>query len=94
MTATLRPATTDDIPAIEALAVAAGMFSADEAPFLGAQFRAAGHDTADITAMGICIIRCCRVLLRPNGSLAHPAINWMDERLDHPHADEEQYGER
>ena len=58
-----------------------------------ADFRAAGHDTADIAAMGICIIRCCRALLRPDGSLAHPVINWMDERLDHPHAHEEQYGE-
>ena len=57
------------------------------------QFTAAGHDTADIEAMGICIIRCCRVLLRPDGSLAHPVINWMDERLDHPHAHEEQYGD-
>lgn len=58
-----------------------------------AQFTAAGHDPADIAAMGICIIRCCRVLLRPDGTLAHPAINWMDERLDHPHVHEEQYGE-
>lgn len=57
------------------------------------RFTAAGHDTADIAAIGICIIRCCRVLLRADGSLAHPAINWMDERLDHPHAHEEQYGE-
>ncbi|MEO0493875.1 MAG: FGGY-family carbohydrate kinase [Actinomycetota bacterium] len=56
-------------------------------------FTAAGHDTADIAAMGICIIRCCRVLLRPDGSLAHPAINWMDERLDHPYEHEAQYGE-
>lgn len=56
-------------------------------------FTAAGHDTADIVAMGICIIRCCRVLLRSDGSLAHPAINWMDERLDHPHAHEDQYGD-
>ncbi len=56
-------------------------------------FTAAGHDVAAIEAMGICIIRCCRALLRPNGSLAHPLISWMDERLDHPHAHEEQYGE-
>ncbi len=56
-------------------------------------FHAADHDVADIEAMGICVIRCCRALLRPDGSLAHPVINWMDERLDHPHAHEEQYGE-
>ena len=48
-------------------------------------FVRAGYDTADIEAIGICIIRCCRVLLRADGSLAHPVINWMDERLDHPH---------
>ncbi|MEM9466454.1 MAG: FGGY-family carbohydrate kinase [Actinomycetota bacterium] len=58
-----------------------------------AAFTAAGHDTADIAAMGICIIRCCRVLLRPDGTLAHPVINWMDERLDHPHVHEDHYGE-
>ena len=58
-----------------------------------AAFTAAGHDTADIAAMGICIIRCCRVLLRADGSLAHSVINWMDERLDHPHEHEAQYGE-
>ena len=55
-------------------------------------FRAAGHDVADIEAIGICVIRCCRVLLGPDGSLAHPVINWMDERLDHPHSHEPQYG--
>ena len=58
-----------------------------------AQFTSAGHDTADIAAIGICIIRCCRALLRADGSLAHPVINWMDERLDHPHTHEGQYGE-
>ncbi|MEM7341586.1 MAG: FGGY-family carbohydrate kinase [Actinomycetota bacterium] len=56
-------------------------------------FRAGGHDVADIAAMGICIIRCCRALLRPDGSLAHPVISWMDERLDHPHTHEAQYGD-
>ncbi|MEM9653149.1 MAG: FGGY-family carbohydrate kinase [Actinomycetota bacterium] len=55
-------------------------------------FTAAGRDIADIEAMGICIIRCCRAILRPDGSLAHPVISWMDERLDHPHTHEEQYG--
>lgn len=58
-----------------------------------AAFTAAGHDTAAIAAMAICVIRCCRVLLRADGSLAHPVINWMDERLDHPHAHESEYGE-
>ena len=58
-----------------------------------ARFVAAGHNVADIEAMGICVIRCCRALLRADGTLAHPVINWMDERLDHPHAHEAQYGE-
>ncbi|MEM7285842.1 MAG: FGGY-family carbohydrate kinase [Actinomycetota bacterium] len=57
------------------------------------QFSRAGRDVAAIDAMGICIIRCCRALLRPDGSLAHPVISWMDERLDHPHAHEDQYGD-
>ena len=58
-----------------------------------ASFVVAGHEVASIEAMGICIIRCCRALLRADGTLAHPVINWMDERLDHPHAHEDQYGE-
>ena len=52
-------------------------------------FAAAGHDPNDIAAMGICIIRCCRVLLRSDGRLAHPVINWMDERLNRPHRHDE-----
>ena len=58
-----------------------------------AGFVASGRDVASIEAMGICIIRCCRALLRADVTLAHPVINWMDERLDHPHAHEDQYGE-
>ncbi|MEM1335533.1 MAG: FGGY-family carbohydrate kinase [Actinomycetota bacterium] len=56
-------------------------------------FVAAGHDPAAIEAMGICVIRCCRVLLDAEGSLAHPVINWMDERLDHPYDHEDEYGD-
>ena len=56
-------------------------------------FAEAGHDTADIAAMGICVIRCCRVVLRSDGSLAHPVISWMDERLDHPYEHAASYGE-
>ena len=37
-------------------------------------FVAVGHDVASIEAMGICIIRCCRALLRPDGTLAHPVV--------------------
>ena len=65
------------------------------AAFAGAmtEFRAEGHDPARIEAMAICIIRCCRVMLRADGSLAHPVINWMDERLDQPHTHDEEYGD-
>lgn len=42
-------------------------------------------DVTDILAMGICIIRCCRVLLKPDGTLACPVINWMDKRLNDPY---------
>ena len=56
-------------------------------------FAGAGHDTADIEAIGICVIRCCRVLQRADGSLAYPVINWMDPRGDHPYAHVEEFGE-
>ena len=39
----------------------------------------------DILALGLCVIRCCRVLLKENGDLASPVINWMDKRLNHPY---------
>lgn len=44
-----------------------------------------GHDKDQILAMGICIVRCCRVLLKTNGELAYPVINWMDKRLNRPY---------
>ena len=39
------------------------------------------HDVDNIEAVGLCSIRCCRALLRQDGSLATPVINWMDARL-------------
>ena len=57
------------------------------------RFTEAGHDVADIEAMAICIIRCCRVLLGPDSTLAYPVINWMDERLNEPHRDAPDYGD-
>ena len=42
--------------------------------------------------MGICIIRCCRVLLKEDGSLATPVINWMDKRLNSAYEWKEEYG--
>ncbi|MBF0441047.1 MAG: sugar kinase [Oligoflexales bacterium] len=49
-------------------------------------------DPKDILAMGICIIRCCRALLRKNGELAYPVINWMDRRLNDPYKHIDAYG--
>jgi sugar (pentulose or hexulose) kinase len=39
----------------------------------------------DIVGIGLCTIRCCRVLLRANGHLAYPVISWMDARLNQPY---------
>jgi sugar (pentulose or hexulose) kinase len=47
----------------------------------------------DIQAMGICIIRCCRVLLKENGELAYPVIDWMDKRLNDPYKYQPVYGD-
>lgn len=50
-----------------------------------ADFTQLGGRGEDILAMGVCIIRCCRVLLKKNGELAYPVINWMDKRLNRPY---------
>ncbi|WP_127959266.1 FGGY-family carbohydrate kinase [Serratia microhaemolytica] len=49
------------------------------------RFSDRGGSARDILAMGICIVRCCRVLLKENGELAYPVINWMDKRLNKPY---------
>lgn len=41
-------------------------------------------DPNDIQAMGLCVIRCCRTVLKADGSLAYPVIGWMDKRLNYP----------
>lgn len=51
-----------------------------------------GGKVEEIAAMGICIIRCCRVLLKEDGELAHPVINWMDKRLNDPYKHLSEYG--
>lgn len=48
-------------------------------------FNAQGGKAKDILAMGLCVIRCCRVVLKENGELAWPVINWMDKRLNKPY---------
>ncbi|MCG8688021.1 MAG: sugar kinase [Desulfobacterales bacterium] len=50
-------------------------------------------DPVDIQAMGLCVIRCCRALLKKDGSLAYPVINWMDKRLNSPYCHIPAYGE-
>ena len=40
---------------------------------------------SEIVGVGLCTIRCCRTLLKADGSLAYPVINWMDLRLSKPY---------
>ncbi|MGL5720872.1 MAG: FGGY-family carbohydrate kinase [Brevinema sp.] len=37
-------------------------------------------DKKDIIGVGLCTIRCCKVLLKGDGTLANPVISWMDTR--------------
>lgn len=39
----------------------------------------------EIVGLGLCTIRCCRVLLDENGMLASPVQSWMDIRLSRPY---------
>jgi sugar (pentulose or hexulose) kinase len=39
----------------------------------------------EILGIGLCTIRCCRVLMKANGELASPVISWMDLRLARPY---------
>ena len=56
------------------------------------EFRKVGQDD-QIRAVGLCTIRCCRVLLRKDGRLAYPVINWMDKRLNDPYKYENTFGD-
>ena len=38
------------------------------------------HDPKDIVGLGLCTIRCCRVFMKKDGSLAEPVMSWMDVR--------------
>ncbi|MGD7053960.1 FGGY-family carbohydrate kinase [Sutcliffiella horikoshii] len=42
-------------------------------------------DRSAIEGIGLCTIRCCRVLLKEDGNLAHPVLSWMDARLSRPY---------
>jgi sugar (pentulose or hexulose) kinase len=48
-------------------------------------FTAAGHELAQIAAVGLCPIRCCKAFLRADGTLAEPLISWMDDRAYQPY---------
>jgi len=45
-------------------------------------------DPADILGLGLCSIRCCRVFLKSDGSLAAPVMSWMDVRAYQTYEDE------
>ncbi|MDR3494668.1 MAG: FGGY-family carbohydrate kinase [Ancalomicrobiaceae bacterium] len=42
-------------------------------------------DPKDIVGVGIGSIRCCRVLMKADGTLAAPVISWMDRRTARPY---------
>lgn len=45
-------------------------------------------DPADILGIGLCTIRCCRAYLKEDGTLAQPALSWMDIRMAQPYVHE------
>ena len=48
-------------------------------------FAAFTGDRGDIIGVGLGSIRCCRALIREDGSLASPVQSWMDMRLSQPY---------
>jgi sugar (pentulose or hexulose) kinase len=42
-------------------------------------------EPAEIVAIGLCPIRCCKAFLHADGSLVEPVINWMDDRAYRPY---------
>jgi sugar (pentulose or hexulose) kinase len=49
-------------------------------------------DPGAILGLGLCSIRCCRVFLRQDGSLAAPVMSWMDVRAYEPFEDHPDIG--
>ncbi|MGL5357321.1 MAG: FGGY-family carbohydrate kinase [Cetobacterium sp.] len=45
-------------------------------------------DKKDIIGVGVCSIRCCKVYLKEDGTLAQPVMSWMDKRAYAPYEDE------
>ena len=48
-------------------------------------------DPGDIIGVGLCTIRFCRCLLRSDGTLAQPAMSWMDARVSRPYVHDNPY---
>lgn len=48
-------------------------------------YNALGLDPNDIKAIGLCVIRCCRTIIKADGELAYPVIGWMDKRMNKPY---------
>lgn len=57
------------------------------------RFYQLGGQDHQLLAAGLCVIRCCRVLMRSDGELAWPVINWMDARLNQPYQPAVEYGD-
>lgn len=51
-------------------------------------FKTFDGDLTDILGLGLCSIRCCRVFLKSDGSLAAPVMSWMDVRAYQTYEDE------
>jgi sugar (pentulose or hexulose) kinase len=47
-------------------------------------------DISLIAGIGICSIRCCRVFMKKDGSLAAPVMSWMDIRAYQKYEDEDE----
>lgn len=45
-------------------------------------------DVRDIVGLGLCSIRCCRVFMREDGTLAAPVMSWMDIRAYETYEDD------
>jgi sugar (pentulose or hexulose) kinase len=46
----------------------------------------------DIMGLGLCSIRCCRVFMKPDGTLAAPIMSWMDVRAYETFEDDDRIG--
>lgn len=49
-------------------------------------------DVKDIVGLGLCSIRCCRVFMKKDGTLAAPVMSWMDVRSYAKFEDEPEIG--